>query len=213
MTSRLDKYEEFYKFRGHFKERVELLSKRYGIFSDLSSHYNFFIKPFGVVDRIKNSPETKTCSANFGQKPFDEIVTFDHRVGKPSRRLLVENGGTLHYARGDNGAVICFLYPATSENTRPIEDFIILGLFSKASKIHDLRLRLHFKCFVSYMICTSLDFRPTFKDRLLVFALRYVCVTVKDGEMQPRKSSESFRKIAELVVTVGASGWLLHLIT
>lgn len=87
----------------------------------LDDLYSLCICPGG-----RNGGLSKTVVEVFyGNRPINSELKVDANA-RLTENFVVAHGATLGYFRNDNGQVICNLYPAASDNHRPIEDAILL---------------------------------------------------------------------------------------
>ncbi len=93
----------------------------------LERTYAFYALPGGR----DGGHDKRVVEIFYGQRPFEsvqEVVRREHSLPALRHRLLTERGATLLYERGDNGVVLCTLYPACSENYRRREEAILLAI-------------------------------------------------------------------------------------
>lgn len=77
------------------------------------------------------------------------------------------------YSMDEWGRVITLVYPPETKNTKPVDHAYLLGTYSDASRLNDVkRLRRHWKYFNSLMQVHSLFGKPNLIDKLRVFLLR-----------------------------------------
>ncbi len=77
------------------------------------------------------------------------------------------------YERDDSGFVIVSIYPANTDNRKPIESSITLDIWLDPIKLNDKSfLKKHWNDLMAYMENTSLDGNPTFLQRQRVSYLR-----------------------------------------
>lgn len=149
----------------------------------------------------------------YGQRPFEsvqEVVRREHSLPALRHRLLTERGATLLYERGDNGVVLCTLYPACSENYRRREEAIVLAIIRGTHVLTGTpTLERHWRAFMSYMQYTSLEGEPTVLDRCRVWWLLGTRVLIVDTKSEVARVWTWLGRIAFYSVTVGLSGSLL----
>lgn len=140
----------------------------------------------------------------WGSRPFETIT-----LGN-SWKALSEYGATLLFERDDSGFVIISLYPAGTENKKPIESSISLRLWIDPIQLKDKSfLEKQWNDLMAYMECTSLDGNPTIWQRLRISYLRYFKHLVIDNKWSPTKFSDSISRILDLVVAACFSGAVL----
>ena len=145
----------------------------------------------------------------WGSRAFDTIT-----LGN-SWKSLTEYGATLLYELDDSGFVMISLYPAGTENRKPIESSITLKLWIDPIKLLDKSfLKKNWKDFMSYMECTSLDGTPNFVQRQRISLLRTFKHLVIDNSWSPTRFFLFLRGVFKLILAAIFSGAvLIYLIT
>lgn len=145
----------------------------------------------------------------WGSRPFDAI-TEGHNW-----KALPEYGATLLFAMDDNGYVIVSLYPAYTENRKPIETCITLHIWLDTSRLLEKSfLKDCWKYFMAYMEYTSLDGNPSKIQKLQVWYLRNFKFLIMDNKLTPTKFSGFIKGILKLVLAAVCSGAvLIYLVT
>lgn len=144
----------------------------------------------------------------WGSRPFETITQGN------SWKSLSEYGATLLFERDDSGFVMISIYPAGTENKKPIESSISLKLWIDPIRLKSNSfLKSLWKDFMAYMECTSLDGNPTYKQRLRVSWLRYFKHTVVKKTWLPTKFSGFTKDLIKWVLTVGLSGVIIYVMT
>ena len=127
--------------------------------------------------------------------------------------MLIEKGVALHYRRTDAGTVVCTLFPANTMDLRQREDSIVLDWIRNPKVLQSRRkIKAHWRAFISYMECTSVDGEPTVLDIIRVAYLRFTRHLVIDGRIAKRTFVVAAELILGYTLTVGLSGFLLLLI-
>jgi hypothetical protein len=140
----------------------------------------------------------------WGSRPFDTITEGRNWMALP------EYGATLLFAMDDNGHVIVSLYPAYTENRKPVETCITLHIWLDPSRLLEKSfLKNCWGHFMAYMEYTSLDGNPTILQRLRISYLRNFKHLVIDNKWTPTKFSVSISRIRDLVVAACFSGAVL----
>ena len=140
----------------------------------------------------------------WGSRPFETIT-----LGN-SWKALSEYGATLLFERDDSGFVIISIYPAGTENKKPIESSIALRVWIDPIQLKDNSFLVkQWNDLMAYMECTSLDGNPTIWQRLRISYLRYFKHLVIDNKWRPTKFSTSISRIRDLVVAACFSGAVL----
>lgn len=207
MTNRQSRYTDFKQFSEEAKDLFESYSKLDQKSKRLEGLYSFYARAggrYGGVDK-------RIVEVFYGNKPFDSFI----EIGAESRtikKLAMERGSTLLYQRTDDGQVLCSLYPATSENFHPIEDFIFLDIIKNPAELKS-KSQWHWKIFQAYMECTCLDGNPSYYQKILVWYLRNFKQYIVDKTLQKCKATVFFCGLAKYVLTVGLSGFIIFFVT
>lgn len=129
-------------------------------------------------------------------------------------RALIEYGATLFFERFDSGYATVILYPAYTDNRKPLEDCIILKRRLDPNKLKNMRLLKRFwNLFIAYMEVTSLDGKANFFQKLQISYLRFIKLIIIDKKSVPRKINEFLGVLIKFTLTVGLSGFIIYLIT
>lgn len=140
----------------------------------------------------------------WGSRPFESIT-----LGR-TWKALTEYGATLLFERDDTGFVLISIYPANTDNRKPIESSIALKLWVDPIKLKDSAfLKKLWNDFNAYMECTSLDGNPTLLQRLRISYLRNFKHLVIDNKWAPTKFSDFVRGAFKLVLAACISGAVL----
>ena len=144
----------------------------------------------------------------WGSRPFETITQGRNWTA------LTEYGATLLYERDDSGFVIVSIYPANTDNRKPIESSITLDIWLDPIKLKDkFFLKNHWNDLMAYMEITSLDGNPTFLQRQRVSYLRTFKNLIVDNKWTPTKFSVFVREVFKWVLTVGLSGIIIYILT
>ncbi len=144
----------------------------------------------------------------WGSRPFETIT-----LGR-TWTALTEFGATLLFERDDSGFVIISIYPANTDNRKPIESSISLKLWVDPIKLkNEDYLKGLWNDFMAYMEYTSLDGNPTILQRLRISYLRNFKHLVIDNKWTPTKFSLFNREVFKWVLTVGLSGVIVYFVT
>lgn len=201
--ARSNRISAFDRFRESSKELFSSLSN-----SDLSAKHLNDLYSLCICPGGRNGGLSKTVVEVFyGNRPIDSEVKIDENA-RLTEKLVVAHGATLGYFRNDNGQVICNLYPAASENQRPIEDAILLDFVRDPHSLQH-RAERHWRYLVAYMEATSIDGDPSVRQRARVFYLRYFKPQIIDAKVHDSKAIVAVRDVSKWVLTVGLSGFLI----
>jgi len=207
MSERAERYTAFDKFYEESQALFESYAKSSPDNSHLARLYSLCICPGGRYGGLNR----REVEIFYGNRPFDSVTKVGDNLQK-TEKLETAHGATLSYQRTDDGQVLCCLYPAASENFRPPEDFILLGLIKNPADL-ERESKKHWKFFLSYMQVTCLDGKPNTLHKVRVFFLRNFKECVVDKTLQKRKASKIFGEIAKFTATVGLSGFIILLVT
>jgi hypothetical protein len=207
MTDRAKRYAAFDKFYKGAKELFKTYADSTPECKHLGDLYSLCICPGGRHGGL-NKREVEIF---YGNRPFDSVTTIGKNL-EPTEKLETAHGATLSYQRTDDGQVLCCLYPAVSENFRPPEDFILLGIVKNPATL-ERESKRHWKTFLAYMQVTCLDGKPSIFQRIRVFCIRNFKERVVNGTVQRRKASEVTGEIVKYAATVGLSGFIILFVT
>ncbi|MEA5257494.1 hypothetical protein VB264_06855 [Arcicella aquatica] len=144
----------------------------------------------------------------WGSRPFEAITQGRNWTA------LTEYGATLLYERDDSGFVVVSIFPANTDNRKPIESSITLDIRLDPIKLKNKSyLKKNWKELMAYMESTSLDGNPTFLQRQRVSYLRTFKNLVIDNKWTPTKLSVFVREVFKWVLTVGLSGIIIYVLT
>ncbi|PXW91546.1 hypothetical protein C7444_1351 [Sphaerotilus hippei] len=210
--SRQSRYEDFEKFTNDAEARFTELRDTDERAKNFSDFYSFYAVKGGAMGGI----DKRVFEVFFGNRPIDHVQTFESQGGQfplKQDQLLAERGATLRYERTDVGTIVCTLFPAKTKNLCQREDSIVLDWITYPKALHSRRtLEGHWRSFISYMECTSVDGEPRALDKMRVGHLRFTRLLVIDGRVAKRNVVEAVEKIVGYVLTIGLSGFLLTLI-
>jgi len=207
MTDRAKRYLAFDKFYGGAKKLFESHAGSTPESKRLDNLYSLRICPGGRHGGL----DKRKVEVFYGNRPFDSVIKVAGNF-QTTEKLETAHGATLSYQRTDDGQVLCCLYPAASENFRPLEDFILLDMVKNPAKI-ERESKRHWRMFLAYMEATCLDGKPSFFQTISVFYLRNFKSCVVDKTLQKRKASIFFGEIAKYTATVGLSGFIILFVT
>jgi hypothetical protein len=204
-SARHKRYSAFQEFLNSAPATFEALCDRNPAAKRLKDIYSLCVTPGGRL----GGKNPRQFEVFFGARPYDKHEGFDSSF-RPTMKLLAERGATLEFVRDDLGRVHVFLYPASSEGMKPLEDVLELGSVDDAAELtKDSVLSRYFRVLMAYMQCTCLDGLPTTWDRWTVAKLRFLHRRSVDGRMYDSRISIAAREIIKWGFTVGFSGVLL----
>ncbi|MER2528769.1 MAG: hypothetical protein ABTR07_12640 [Candidatus Competibacter denitrificans] len=211
--SRESRYKDFDEFSNSADKHFNNLNKTDERFKEISEVYSFNIAKGGATGGL----DKRIIEIFFGKRPIDKVQILEQvEEGQfPQQRetLVVEKGAMLRYQRTDIGNAICTIFPAKTKDLSQREDFIILGFINKPKSLKSKRkLGKHWRAFMSYMECTSVDGSPNLVDKLRVAYLRFTRISVSNGKANERRIFTAIKTIMVYTLTIGLSGFLLALI-
>ena len=200
---RINNFEEFYKTA--YITFSEFLDNDNRV-NDFNEIYGLHITPKSENDEF----DKRTVAISWGYRKYDRIIDIENNT----KKALLENGATLYYERLDSGHVVILLYPASTENRKPIEDCITLKRRINPKKLKDKRfLKNNLNDLIAYMESTSLDGNPSFIQKVRISYLRTFKHLIIDKKAKPTTISKYLKSTAKFVVSVGLSGFIIYLIT
>lgn len=207
MSNRHARINSYKDFRDKCNELFQSLADSDKSHTRLKSLFNLSICPKGRAGAVNE----KQIEVFYGNRPIGTATTIDGNFQRQTKTEIA-HGATLSYDRTDDGHIICSLYPAASENQRPIEDFILLDYIKNPGQL-DKKYKKHWKFFTAYMEGTCIDGSPKIHQRIRLFYLRNFKQYAKGSVIQQRKSVLFFKEILKYVLTIGLSGFLLLVFT
>lgn len=204
--SSADRQEKINSF-GEFLNDSERLFKnllendKYG--KALHKLYTFHACPGGAMGGIND----KEIEIKFGVRSIGVKRKFNSNMQIQQSSELAR-GASLKYDRADNGDVFCCLYPATSENMKPREEVILIGVVKNPAKLKKWVHR-HWKYFISYMEVLCIDGNPTIAHRIITYYLRNCKRYYENGKLHKSRTSRILKNIVIIIVTGGLSGLLI----
>ncbi|MBN3781835.1 hypothetical protein G3O06_30480 [Burkholderia sp. Ac-20345] len=207
-SPRLQRYRKFKTFTRFAKHKFRVLCDHNPEAQRFDQIYSFCITPGGRA----GGQNARQFEVFFGARPYDSARVLDSSMRR-TVRLLAEHGATLEFMRDDLGRVHVFLHPAVSEGTKPLEDFIKLGIVEDPAKLlNNQVLSRYFRWLIAYMQCTCLEGQPTLRDRLMVSVLRLFRQRSVNGRLRRTRISKYSGNVTRWVLTVGLSGTLFSVI-
>ncbi|MEC3886276.1 hypothetical protein [Xanthomonas campestris] len=208
---RVKRYLDFDKFRDHAAGPIHTLASENEQIAYFLS-YGFYVLEGGKTAGWDDS----VVKVQFGSRPYLTAYGEPQLVyGEMSRslRVFTEQGASLLYQRGDDGHVMCLLYPASSEREPKTVSMVVLKVVNDPSNLlNDRLLRSHLKSLAAYMAVTSLDGSPTMLQRCRYWWLHLTKQRTIGGVVRPRQIQVIAGKLLLWVATVAFSGIALFLI-
>lgn len=203
MSDRLERINDYKSFRDDCERLFREVAKSDKSHSRLHSLFTLNICPKGRFGGVNE----KEIEVFFGNRPIGSKTEIGQNF-KSLTKLETAHGSTLSYSLTDSGHIICALYPAASENQRPIEDLILIEYIKEPNKLKK-KYKKHWNMFVSYMESTCIDGEPNLYHRLQTYYLRNFKPYSVDSRIQQRKAVGLVKEVGKYILTIGLSGFLL----
>lgn len=203
MSERLSRINDYKSFRDDCERLFTKVAKSDKSHSRLDSLFSLNICPKGRFGGVNE----KEIEVFYGNRPIGSQTKIGQNF-QSHTKLETAHGSTLSYSLTDSGHIICALYPAASENQRPIEDFILIEYIKEPNKLKR-KYKKHWNMFVSYMESTCIDGEPNLYHRLQTYYLRNFKPYSVDSRIQQRKSVGLFKEVGKYILTIGLSGFLI----
>lgn len=207
MSTRQDRINEFKKFYDGSESLFGAFAKNDKNHKRLENLFSFYVSPGGRVLQY----DDKLIEVFYGKRPIGIKKELGDNLNIKEKAEIAD-GVTLQYVRTDDAHVICYLYPAKSENQRPIEDLLILDYVTNPKKLNK-KAKSHFKLFVAYMDSTCIDGELSLIQKLRVFYLKNFKKYIVRGVIQEQKAKKYVAELSKYVLTIGFSGFMILLIT
>lgn len=203
MSDRISRINDYKSFRDDCERLFNEIAKSDKSHSRLDSLFSLNICPKGRFGGVNE----KEIEVFYGNRPIGSQTKIGQNF-QSHTKLETAHGSTLSYSLTDSGHIICALYPAASENQRPIEDFILIEYIKEPNKLKR-KYKKHWNMFVSYMESTCIDGEPNLCHRLQTYYLRNFKPYSVDSRIQQRKSVSLIKEVGKYVLTIGLSGFLI----
>lgn len=207
MSSRQDRIDDFKKFYDGSKSLFNSFAIKDKHHKRLESLFSFYVSPGGRILQY----DDKLVEVFYGKRPIGIKKELGDNL-EIKEKAEIAGGVTLQYVRTDDAHVACYLYPAKSENQRPIEDLVILDYIKNPNSLN-AKAKSHFKLFVAYMDSTCIDGELSLIQRLRVFYLKNFKKYIVNGVIQEQKAKKYLSDLSKYVLTIGFSGFMILLIT
>ncbi len=207
MNKRQERINNFKEFFDNSESIFDDISKNDKNHKRLEKLFSFYVSPGGRILQY----DDKLVEVFYGKRPIGIKKSLEDNL-QIKEKAEIATGATLQYSRTDDGRVVCYLYPAKSENQRPIEDFFIIDYIKDPSKIKS-RVKFHWKLFVSYMESTCIDGDLDLIQKIRLFYLKNFKQYVVNGVVQDKKAKLYFSDLSKYILTIGLSGFMILFIT
>ncbi len=207
LNSRNQRNSDFDNFKNNAKGIFEAFAEKDPSNERLHNLFSLCICPGGRDGGLND----KEVEVFYGNRPIGKKTQVSNNF-QTITRLETAHGATLAYFRTDNGHVICNLYPAKSENQKPLEEVILLDYIKSPSTLTK-KAKSHWDMFISYMEVTCIDGEPSLIQKLRVFYLKNFKQCVINKTLQEKRVTNLFKEVSKYVLTIGLSGFLILVFT
>lgn len=200
---RFNRYSQF----NDFANNAESIFKAFFKETPAAKRFDDFFMLNVWSDNHNSKNDTTYVNVAFGSR----ILTISHHNRGFSS--TVEKGARLCFSRMGTGYVSVFLYPATTEERRPVEDSIVLEEYLSPKELSNKKYLNKLWCkFISYMECTSVDGKPSYCQRNSVRKMRYYKHLIVDNTYQSTAQFKFWQNVKTFVVTVAFSGCAIFIL-
>jgi len=207
LNSRNQRNSDFDNFKNNAKDIFEAFAEKDRSNERLHNLFSLCICPGGRDGGLND----KEVEVFYGNRPIGKKTQASNNF-QTITRLETAHGATLAYFRTDDGHVICNLYPAKSENQKPLEEVILLDYIKSPSTLTK-KAESHWDMFISYMEVTCIDGEPSLIQKLRVFYLKNFKQCVVNKTLQEKRVTNLFKEVSKYVLTIGLSGFLILVFT
>lgn len=232
-TSREKRIEAFKAFR----DKAETT---FNSFKDESPSFQKFHDTYGLNTCPKGrngGTNERLCEVFYGQRPYDREPELDSvsnisikrcedgafratsenaerwiRQGNVFR-YLCETGATLAFSLLDDGYVLVTLHLPYTERMQPLVKEVVIDFHLDPIKLIPRRLKAYWNKFNLAMVVYSLVGEPKWYHRAYWTCWLFFQQTIKDNYLQERGCYKLAKTLANYVLSVGLSGFLIYLFT
>lgn len=201
-TSREKRIEAFSAFRDNAERTFNSFKEESPSFQKFDDAYILCICPKGRNGGINE----KLCEVFYGSRIYDQEHTVDIRN-------LFETGATLAFSLLDDGYVLVTLHLPYTERMKPLIKEIVIDLHLDPIKLTPRRLKAYWNKFNLAMVVYSLVGEPKWYQRVHWVSWLFFKQTIKDNYLQERGCYKLAKTLANYVLSVGLSGFLIYLFT
>lgn len=207
-TSREKRIEAFRAFRDNAERTFNSFKEESPSFQKFDDAYILCICPKGR----NGGNNEKLCEVFYGFGIYDQERTVDNNF-KVSVRNLFETGATLAFSLLDDGYVLVTLQLPYTERMKPLIEEVVIDLHLDPIKLTPRRLKAYWNKFNVAMVVYSLVGEPKWYDRAHWTCWLFFKQTIKDNYLQERGCYKLAKTLANYVLSVGLSGFLIYLFT
>ena len=207
-TSREKRIEAFKVFR----DKAETT---FNSFKDESPSFQKFHDTYGLNTCPKGRNggiNEKLCEVFYGSGIYDQERTLDNNYNVSVRNLF-ETGATLAFSLLDDGYVLVTLHLPYTERMQPLVKEVVIDFHLDPIKLIPRRLKAYWNKFNLAMVVYSLVGEPKWYHRAYWTCWLFFQQTIKDNYLQERGCYKLAKTLANYVLSVGLSGFLIYLFT
>ena len=207
-TSREKRIEAFRVFRDNAKTTFNSFKEKSSSFQKFDDAYILCICPKGR----KGGIDEKLCEVFYGSGIYDQEHTLDNNFNMSIRNLF-EIGATLAFSLLDDGYVLVTLHLPYTERMQPLVKEVVIDFHLDPIKLTPRRLKAYWNKFNLAMVVYSLVGEPKWYHRAHWTCWLFFQQTIKDNYLQERGCYKLAKTLANYVLSVGLSGFLIYLFT
>ncbi len=207
-TSREKRIEAFRAFRDNAKTTFNSFKEKSSNFQKFDDVYTLCICPKGR----KGGIDEKLCEVFYGSGIYDQERTLDNYFNVSTRNLF-ETGATLAFSLLDDGYVLVTLNLPYTERMQPLVKEVVIDFHLDPIKLIPRRLKAYWNKFNLAMVVYSLVGEPKWYHRAHWTCWLFFQQTIKDNYLQERGCYKLAKTLANYVLSVGLSGFLIYLFT
>ena len=202
--TRQDKTKDFDDFYNNSKETFENLRIQDLNTEKFQREYMLYVRP----GSRGGGTHKRMIEVFWGARPYE----FETQGN--SWKALSEKGATLLFYRNDTGDITISIFPAYTDFRKPIETSITLYSRHDPKSLNNQKfVNSLWRDFMSYMEYTSLDGKPSLRQKIRIYYLRNFKPLIIDNKLYPTKFSDFYKDILKWVLSVGLSGFVFYLVT
>lgn len=206
--AREKRIEAFKTFRENAKETFNSFRDESPSFQKFDDAYILNVCPKGR----NGGTNEKLCEVFYGWRIYDQERTLDNGFNVSIRNLF-ETGATLAFSLLDDGYVLVVLHLPYTEGMKPRISKVVMDLHLDPRKLTQRRLKIYWELFNLGMEMYSLTGDPKWNQEVYWTCWVFFKQIVKDDYLQERGCYKLVKTLANYVLSVGLSGFLIYLFT
>lgn len=207
-TSREKRIEAFRAFRDNAETTFNSFKEKSSSFQKFDDMYTLYICPKGR----NGGRNERLCEVFYGSGIYDQERTLDNNFNVSVRNLL-ETGATLAFSLLDDGYVLVVLDLPYTEGMKPRISKVVMDLHLDPRKLTQRRLKIYWELFNLGMEMYSLTGDPKWNQKVYWTCWVFFKQIVKDDNLQERECYKLAKTLANYVLSVGLSGFLIYWLT